>query len=94
MVYFKSNTQNNIAVKSVYPWIKLSVIIPNKLLKTKFSHPQNRALTTSLGYHGVKWVSICENKTKTRGIEQMSGVAIMQGCQDMIKYTKALAGMR
>lgn len=44
MAYFKSNTQNNIAVKSVYPWIKLSVIVPNKLLKTKFSHPQNRVL--------------------------------------------------
>ena len=44
MAYFKSNTQNNIAVKSVYPWIKLSVIIPNKLLKTKFSHPQNTVL--------------------------------------------------
>ena len=28
----------------MHPGVKLSVIIPNKLLKTKFSHLQNRVL--------------------------------------------------
>lgn len=31
-------------MKGVHPGVKLSVIIPNKLLKTKFSHLQNRVL--------------------------------------------------
>ena len=31
-------------MKGVHPGVKLSLIIPNKLLKTKFSHLQNRVL--------------------------------------------------